>query len=67
MLGVLSCSRIEQDIHELLTWVQRPKADFILCPPRLKMEVAGGKRKGESRQFTEVFPFVPELLMNSTR
>lgn len=49
MLGALSCSRVEQDIRELLTWVQRPKADFILCSPRLKMEVAGGKSKEEGR------------------
>lgn len=25
------------------------EAAFILCPPRLKMEVAGGKSKGEGR------------------
>lgn len=50
VLGVLRCSWVEQDIHELLTWVQRPKVAFILCPSRLKMEVAGGKsRQGEGR------------------
>lgn len=49
VLGVLSCSWVEQDIHELLTGVQRPKAAFTLCSPRLRMEVAGGRSKGEGR------------------
>lgn len=42
---VVTCagSQVEQDIHGLLTWVQRPKADFILCPSRLKTEVSEGE------------------------